>query len=329
MTPIKSLSFKTAKEVRDTVVQHGVGSAEVMHFLRMLATDVLTPYNTCAMACGLFDPVEFDVFETKWARLAASAVQQNAMLGPQDPRCVIGTDVLLGTGNYVDPQGQAGFNPLMLDQCQTIGIAAMVQTQEMTSPNQPFATVVQGADEPFMKFAGRQIASVERQLADPEARRLVIANLARSNCNADCKIIIEALPGEPTVPEIAEACASIGPSGQKMAPWAMPQGSQRQQGNAQASKKRGKEAQKAKIPMFLCGQCGRPNHMTNVCKATVHINGQSLPGSGNGKRSAKGRHAQAQASLQTPEPMEICSASLQPALAAQQVWTSAQQQQLF
>lgn len=88
------------------------------------------------------------------------------MLGLQDPRCVIGTNMLLGTGNHADPLRQAGFDPLLLDQFQTIGIAAMVWTLEMTAPKQPFATVVQGADESFMKFAGMLTASVERQLAD-------------------------------------------------------------------------------------------------------------------------------------------------------------------
>lgn len=69
-----------------------------------------------------FLPVEFDIFESKWTELAARAVEQNAMLGMQDPRHVIGTDVLLGTGNHAGPNGQVCFDPLVLDQCQTIGM---------------------------------------------------------------------------------------------------------------------------------------------------------------------------------------------------------------
>lgn len=49
-------------------------------------------------------------------------MEQNAKLGQQDH--VIGTEVLLVTGNYADPHGQAGFVPLVLDQCQTTGMAA-------------------------------------------------------------------------------------------------------------------------------------------------------------------------------------------------------------
>lgn len=42
-------------------------------------------------------------------------VERNATLGLQDPRCAIGADVLLGTGNYAGPNGQVGFDPFVLD----------------------------------------------------------------------------------------------------------------------------------------------------------------------------------------------------------------------
>ncbi|XP_053859628.1 endogenous retrovirus group K member 9 Gag polyprotein-like [Vidua macroura] len=245
------LSFKIANEVPDTVAWHGVGSAEVMQTLVMLVAELLTPSDIHYLAHALFDPVQFDVFETKWAWLAASTVQQNATLGPQDPRRVVSTDMLMGTGNYTDPQGQARYDPLMLDQCQTLGMAAMFQTLEMVAPLEPFATIVQGVEEPFMKFAGRLTASVERQSADPETRGVVTVNLARSNSNTDCKRVIKALPGEPTVSQMAEACANLSPSVQKMAAWAtvvqpvwaVLQGWQQQQWNAWASAKREESAE--------------------------------------------------------------------------------------
>ncbi|RLV83677.1 hypothetical protein DV515_00016421 [Chloebia gouldiae] len=53
-----------------------------------------------------------------------------------------------------------------------------------------------------------------------------------------------------------------------------------------------------------------PGHPADVCKATVHVSGQALPGLGNGKRSMKQGGARTQVPLQTPEPMEVCSASL-------------------
>ncbi|RMB92684.1 hypothetical protein DUI87_30993 [Hirundo rustica rustica] len=89
-------------------------------------------------------------------------------------------------------------------------MAALVQTIQLATPQQSFVTVVQGADEPFLCFAGRLTAAVEKQVSDPAARKLMLQFLARSNCNAVCKRIIEALPGEPPMLQMVEACAKFG-----------------------------------------------------------------------------------------------------------------------
>ncbi|OWK53814.1 Endogenous retrovirus group K member 8 Pol protein [Lonchura striata] len=205
-------SFKVLKEIRDTVAQHGLGSDEVMHMIRLLVTDLLTPSDIRSVAQALFNPVQFDVFEDKWVSLVASAVRKNATRGQQDPRRVVNADMLMGTGNYVDPRGQAGYDPLVLDQCRTLGLAAMIQALEMAAPMEPFLTVVQRADEPFIDFASRLTASVERQVVEPELRRMLLARFARIHCNADCKRVIQALPEGATISQMAAACADIGPS---------------------------------------------------------------------------------------------------------------------
>ncbi|XP_039911480.1 uncharacterized protein LOC120748768 [Hirundo rustica] len=326
----QALSWEAFKELRDVVGKYGLGSAEVMQVLRGFNADVLPPYVIRYLARVLFQPVEYDIFEYKWTRLAGRVVARNTALSQQDPRRVIGTDVLLGMGNFADLQRQVALDPLVLDQCQKTGMAALIQTIEMAYPKEPFVTVVQGAEEPFLQFAGRLAASVEGQVEDVNVRLLVLKDLARTNCNAECKMIIEALPGDPSLPQMVEACARVGATGCKVAAtatalqmvWTGPQGGQQKQGNAQASKKQEKKVQRGTNAACFCSRCGGPNHAANVCRATAHVNGQPLLSSGNGKQNTKGRRAQTQASLQAPEPME----RLQPAPAAQQVLMSAQQQ---
>ncbi|RMC21220.1 hypothetical protein DUI87_02078 [Hirundo rustica rustica] len=60
-------------------------------------------------------------------------------------------------------EGQAGYEPLVQEQCQQTGMAALVQTLQLPTPQQPFATIIQGIDEPFLCFAGRLTAAVEKQ----------------------------------------------------------------------------------------------------------------------------------------------------------------------
>ncbi|RMC03511.1 hypothetical protein DUI87_20710 [Hirundo rustica rustica] len=42
-------------------------------------------------------------------------------------------------------------------------MAALVQTIQLATPQESFATIVQGIDEPFLCFAGRLTAAVEKQ----------------------------------------------------------------------------------------------------------------------------------------------------------------------
>ncbi|RMC19373.1 hypothetical protein DUI87_03983 [Hirundo rustica rustica] len=84
---------------------------------------------------------------------------------------MVNTDILMETGNYTRAEGQAGFEPLVQEQCQQTGMAALVQTLHLATPQQSFATVVQGVDEPFLCFAGQLTAAVEKQFGKRNAER--------------------------------------------------------------------------------------------------------------------------------------------------------------
>ncbi|RMC03577.1 hypothetical protein DUI87_19752 [Hirundo rustica rustica] len=320
------LAWQALSKLRDAVGKYGLGSAKVMQVLRSFNASLLTPFDIRSLARALFPPVEYDFFENKWTQLAVRAVERNTTLGPGDPRCMVNIDMLMGTGNYTRANRQAGYEPLVQEQCQQTGMAALVQTLQLATPQQPFATIVQGIDEPFLCFARRLTAAVEKQVSDPAARKLMIQSVAQGNCNAVCKRIIEALPGEPSMSDMVGACAKISPSSQQVLSvhtavqpalativqptvatavqpavpaavqpavtaavqpaWVVPQGVQQQQWGARARKKQ-RKAQKPTTVLFYCARCGRPNHAANACKATVHVNGQTLGISGNATQSAK------------------------------------------
>ncbi|RMC03787.1 hypothetical protein DUI87_19540 [Hirundo rustica rustica] len=175
------LAWQALSELRDAVGKYGLGSAEVMQVLRSFNASLLTPFDIRSLARALFPPVEYDFFENKWTQLAARAVERNTTLGPGDPRRMVNIDMLMGTGNYTRAEGQAGYEPLVQEQCQQTGMAALVQTLQLATPQQPFATIVQGVDEPFLCFAGRLTAAVEKQVSDPAARKLMIQSVAQGN----------------------------------------------------------------------------------------------------------------------------------------------------
>ncbi|RMC09539.1 hypothetical protein DUI87_13692 [Hirundo rustica rustica] len=175
------LAWQALSELRDAVGKYGLGSAEVMQVLRSFNASLLTPFDIRSLARALFPPVEYDFFESKWTQLAGRTVERNTTLGPGDPRRMVNIDMLMGTGNYTRAEGQAGYEPLVQEQCQQTGMAALVQTLQLATPQQPFATIVQGVDEPFLCFAGRLTAAVEKQVSDPAARKLMIQSVAQGN----------------------------------------------------------------------------------------------------------------------------------------------------
>ncbi|RMC21708.1 hypothetical protein DUI87_02576 [Hirundo rustica rustica] len=153
-------------ELRGAVGKYGLGSAEVMQVLCYFNASPLMPFDIQILARTLFPPVEYDFFEHKWTQLAVRAVERNRTLGQGDPRRMVNTDMLMGIGNYTRADGQAGFEPLIQEQCQQTGMAALVQTLQLATPQQSFATIVQGVDEPFLHFAGWLTAAVEKQDED-------------------------------------------------------------------------------------------------------------------------------------------------------------------
>ncbi|RMB99779.1 hypothetical protein DUI87_23781 [Hirundo rustica rustica] len=163
------LAWKALTELCDAVGKYGLGSAEVMQVLRYFNASLLTPFDIRSLAWALFPPVKYDFFEHKWTQLAVRAVERNRTLGPGDPRHMVNIDMLMGAGNYTRAKGQAGYEPLVQEQCQQTGMAALVQTLQLATPQQSFATIVQGVDESFLCFAGRLTAAVEKQFGKRNA----------------------------------------------------------------------------------------------------------------------------------------------------------------
>ncbi|RMC04172.1 hypothetical protein DUI87_18991 [Hirundo rustica rustica] len=139
------LAWQALTELRDAVGKYGLGSAEVMQVLCYFNASLLMPFDIRSLAGALFPPTEYDFFEHKWTQLTVRAVERNRTLGPGDPR--------------------------RMDQCQQTGMASLVQNIQLATPQQSFATIVQGVDEPFLCFAGRLPAAVEKQFGKRDTER--------------------------------------------------------------------------------------------------------------------------------------------------------------
>ncbi|XP_053860544.1 uncharacterized protein LOC128822762 [Vidua macroura] len=149
--------------------------------LRVINTDLLAPYDIKHLASVLFQPVQFDVFMNNWRRLAERVAMENAHYPQTDPRYCVGVDALMGQNAFANPDVQATWHPIILEQAQKVGFAALMKTMETAAPKQRYVKIVQGAKELFLPFVERLAAALEKQIEDENLRQVLCKTLAREN----------------------------------------------------------------------------------------------------------------------------------------------------
>ncbi|XP_074894910.1 uncharacterized protein LOC142035984 [Buteo buteo] len=204
------IGWRVVQDLQNRVQKYGISSPEVMQLIRIISTDLLCPYDVMHLALVLFQPIQLHVFQSTWRQMARTAAQQNLRLLQGDLRLGLGEDALLGEGQYSSPQLQATWPPMALEQAQNIGLMAMKRTMDMAAPKQKYATICQGPTEPFLQFVEKISAALEKQVEDEVLRQILCKQLARDNADEDCQKIIQALPGDPSVPDMVAACSKAG-----------------------------------------------------------------------------------------------------------------------
>ncbi|XP_074894907.1 uncharacterized protein LOC142035983 isoform X2 [Buteo buteo] len=204
------ISWRVVQDLQNRVQEYGINSPEVLQLIRILGTALLCPYDIMHLAQVLFQPVQLHVFQSTWRQMARTAAQHNLRLLWGDPRLGLGEDALLGAGQYSSPQLQATWPPMALEQAQNIGLMAIKRAMDMAAPKQKYATIRQGPTGPFLQFVEGISAALEKQVEDEVLRQILCKQLARDNANEDCQKIIQALPGDPSVPDMVAACSKAG-----------------------------------------------------------------------------------------------------------------------
>ncbi|KAM9590809.1 endogenous retrovirus group K member 5 Gag polyprotein-like [Morphnus guianensis] len=329
------IAWKVVQDLQNKAQKFGINSHEVMQLICIIATDLLCPYDITHLAQVLFQPVQFQVFQSTWRQIARAAAQHNLRLPQGDPRLGVGEDALLGEGQFSNPQLQATWPPIVLEQAQQVGIMALKRTMELAAPKQKYTAIHQGPKEPFLQFVEKISAALDKQVEDEGLRQMLCKQLAKDNANEDCEKIIQALPGDPSIPDMVAACSKVGTVEHKVSAQAAAQMAalatvmnMRHSGKCFGCGKEGhiKAAclnrtspgkQLVNIPPGTnCNKCGKPGHFGKQCHSKFHINGQPLQG--NCKKSARGR-------AKTPSPLPAAghlpsANNYQPQQLAQQGW---------
>ncbi|XP_039562500.1 uncharacterized protein LOC120500974 [Passer montanus] len=305
--PYIHVTFKILSQLCQLATQHGLGSPVVTRMLRLLAEAEMTPFDIKQIAGLLCTPIEYMVFESTWKQHAEKQGLHNLVVPQQDPCFGAGVPELLGLPPINNPQVQARLNPLILAQARDLGMQALMKVGNMAlaTPTQSFAKIKQGPKEPYVEFIERLKDAMEKQIANDDAKNLLMLSLARDNANEDCKKAIDLLPRKnPSLDEMINACAEVGTLSYEMSlladSLAAALRSHQCYGCGQLGHKKAncphrynswgtRQKQRAGPVVGSCYRCGKPGHFAKQCKSKFHANGQPLSGQGNWNRSAKGK----------------------------------------
>jgi len=135
---------------------------------------------------------------------------QNLHLGANDPLRVVTLDQLMGTGAFRDGAAQAALHPRILQQSQSLALAALTELPQIGKPVLPYTQIHQGPDEPYMHFIDRLKEALDEAPNLPsEAKGAVGKDLAFQNANSQCQQIIASLSSGSTLSRYVEACSRL------------------------------------------------------------------------------------------------------------------------
>lgn len=146
------IAWKVVRDLQTKVAQYGLGSPEFMQIIRVMNTYLLAPFDIKHLGQVLFQPVQFTVFESNWRKMAERVAAEDTHLPQDDPRYAVGVDVLMGTNQFFNPDLQATWHPLILEQAQKVGMGAVVKSIDMGAPKTRYVKISQGQKEQFFSF---------------------------------------------------------------------------------------------------------------------------------------------------------------------------------
>ncbi|XP_063276318.1 uncharacterized protein LOC134562722 [Prinia subflava] len=299
------------------VAKDNTSFTEAIQWISAEFENLIFPYEITGFASALFEPDQIFTFQDVWELLAGEKAVKNSHLPRDDPLFGVGAELLTGRSEYACPEVQTGFHPTVLYLCRYTGISALIKTKLSFPPKQDFSDIKQEPGETFCKFISRLMQFLEMRVKDSTLRMILLEQLARSHANSACQRLLETIPETSNVLEMVQTCAVLNTcESMVITPTAASQpadmgqnNGHETQANIQASGEQEKEAQKV-TPLFLCTQCGDPDHTVETCKAVGHA--EPLPSLKSRRRRRSRRHQGDETVSQALEQEQNSLAGLQP-----------------
>lgn len=161
---------------------------------------------------------------------------------------------------------------------------AVARTTELAAPKQRYTAIRHGKNEPFLQFVDKLAEALDKQADDGGLKNTLLQQLARDNANEDCRKIVEALPGEPSIADMVTACSEVGTV---IAAALRTKAAQKcfgcgKDGHVKAEcpdrKHSAASPKRPQVKNVTCNRCGKAGHFAKECRSKFHAGGRSLSG---------------------------------------------------
>ena len=180
------------------------------------------------------------------ARRSKSQACRNATANPPVD---ITLDQLMGSGAHFGIQAQLQFDEQLLTQVRMICLKAWERINPAGQASISFTQIELSNGDTYVDFIARLCQNLNKTVAQPGLRNLLMQVLAYENANSECKKVIQPLKAQGApLEEYLKVCQDIGSEPYKM------------QRLAQALSKANKNTD------MRCHQCGKLGHIKIDCK---------------------------------------------------------------
>ncbi|RMC21112.1 hypothetical protein DUI87_01969 [Hirundo rustica rustica] len=166
----------------------------------------LTPYDLRSLASMILSDSQFIIWKAKYRKILNKLKTKYQ----GEPNASFTMVQLAGDPPLDSPARQARLFPRkVLTDIKNAAKKAIVQIPPAGVTESIFTDIKQGPLESFTSFVNRLTQAVDRQVTDEGVKSHLIRCLAFANANPECKHVISAMPGQPTMAEILEACSKV------------------------------------------------------------------------------------------------------------------------
>ncbi|RMC21925.1 hypothetical protein DUI87_02796 [Hirundo rustica rustica] len=202
------LDREVVKDLMKAVHDNGLGSPYFKQLLKGTSNIYdLTPFDLKSLASMILTDSQFIIWEAKWRR-ALNELRDKYQGGANAGFTVA---QLAGDPPLDNPARQARLFPReVLTDIKNAARKAMVQIPPAGVTESSYTDIKQGPSESFTSFIDHLTQAVDRQVSDEGVKPHLIRCLAFVNANPECKRVISAMPGQPSMAEMIEACSKVG-----------------------------------------------------------------------------------------------------------------------